>query len=32
MERMASTAALEPDVHRKLCLRQRRILGHSAGG
>jgi hypothetical protein len=32
MERKASTAALEPYVHRKLGLRQGRTLGHSADG
>jgi len=32
MERKASTAALDLDVSRKLGLRQRRTLGHPAGG
>jgi hypothetical protein len=32
MEPKASTAALEPDVHRKSALRRRRIPRHPAGG
>jgi hypothetical protein len=32
MERKASTAALDLNVSRKLGLRQRRTLGHPAGG